>query len=112
MTAPWWLTAVASEWWLMAIEAKTLLRASLPDVGQHLNQCSLEPRATIGGCSTPATLTEQASKEISLLHLPSRNDAIDVGAFMGVNSLLLNEQMWDTRSKWKTPQSKFATFET
>uniref|UniRef100_A0A0E0KZT1 Uncharacterized protein n=1 Tax=Oryza punctata TaxID=4537 RepID=A0A0E0KZT1_ORYPU len=34
------------------------------------------------------------------------------GAFMRVNLLLLNEQMWEAGSKWKTQQSKFVTFET
>uniref|UniRef100_A0A0D9Y4P8 Uncharacterized protein n=1 Tax=Oryza glumipatula TaxID=40148 RepID=A0A0D9Y4P8_9ORYZ len=33
-------------------------------------------------------------------------------AFMRVKLLLLNEQMWEAGTKWKTPQSKFVTFET
>jgi hypothetical protein len=35
-----------------------------------------------------------------------------MGAFMRVNFLLLNGQMREAESKWKTPQSKFVTFET
>uniref|UniRef100_A0A0E0FAN9 Uncharacterized protein n=1 Tax=Oryza meridionalis TaxID=40149 RepID=A0A0E0FAN9_9ORYZ len=34
------------------------------------------------------------------------------GTFMGVNFLLLKEQMWEARSKWKTSHGKFVTFET
>uniref|UniRef100_A0A0D3GQJ4 Uncharacterized protein n=1 Tax=Oryza barthii TaxID=65489 RepID=A0A0D3GQJ4_9ORYZ len=33
-------------------------------------------------------------------------------AFMRVKLLLLNEKMWEAGTKWKTPQSKFVTFET
>uniref|UniRef100_A0A0D3HSB3 Uncharacterized protein n=1 Tax=Oryza barthii TaxID=65489 RepID=A0A0D3HSB3_9ORYZ len=38
-----------------------------------------------------------------------------VGAFVQVNLLLLKEafmRIWEVRSKWKTPQTKFITFET
>uniref|UniRef100_A0A0E0AAK6 Uncharacterized protein n=1 Tax=Oryza glumipatula TaxID=40148 RepID=A0A0E0AAK6_9ORYZ len=107
---PWRLMAVAGERWPAAVEEKALLRASRSDAGQHLNQAI----ATTSGCSTSATLIEQAIDGLHRFYICTSfsmwlaaEDRVE-SAGDGVNMLLhgdyeimgYNERkMWESGSK-------------
>uniref|UniRef100_A0A0D9ZH47 Uncharacterized protein n=1 Tax=Oryza glumipatula TaxID=40148 RepID=A0A0D9ZH47_9ORYZ len=129
---------MAGQRWLTAVEAKTLLWASPPDAGQYLSQ---QGGVHLGQEQQPGATPRRRHKQKAQFasaysRSPSRMIAQfalmgctvnillhcgyeimgyierKMGAFMRVNLLLLNEEMWEAGSKWKTPQSKFVTVKT